>query len=122
MDIVLPSGLGDTALLALIVGFIAPVVYNLLIQSGWSTRTQAIVAFLFSAILGGITAWVAGAFNGVSILTAILIVFVVAISTYQSFWKKVTPNLKNATSLNSAGRHEITDVEGNSVDVKPEFD
>lgn len=120
MEIILPSGLGDTALLALIVGFIAPVVYNLLIQSGWSARTQSIVAFLFSAVLGGVTALVAGAFNGVGIVTSILIVFVVAISTYQSFWKKVTPNLKEATSIN--GVYQITDIDGNVVDVKPEHD
>lgn len=110
MDIVLPSGLGDTALLALVVGFFAPVVYNLLIQSGWSARTQAIAAFGFSAVLGAITAWVAGAFNGVSILTAILVVLVVAISTYRGFWKQVTPGLKDATSVNKDGVHEITDV------------
>lgn len=120
MDIVLPAGLGDTALLALVVGFFAPVVYNLIIQSGWSSRTQAIAAFLFSAVLGGLTAWVSGAFNGISILTAILLVFVVAITTYQSFWKKVTPNLKEATSKN--GVYTITDLDGNKVDVKPEFD
>lgn len=111
MEIELPSGLGDTALLALVVGFLAPIVYNLLIQSGWSARMQAIAAFGFSVILGGITAWVAGAFNGVSILTAILIVLVVAISTYRGFWKQVTPNLKDATSVNKDGAHEITDVQ-----------
>lgn len=110
MDIDIPADVSNVALLAIVVGFFSPVVLNLILQSGWTARVQAIVAFLFSAVIGTITAWIGGAFDGVGIITGILLVFVVAISTYKGFWKQVTPTLKDATSVNTDGRHEITDV------------
>jgi len=99
MNIDIPAGLSNAALWAIILGFFAPLVLNLLLQSKWSARTQAILAFVFCLIVGTVTAFFAGAFTGVGIVTAVLLVFVVAISTYKGFWKPVAPNLKNATSV-----------------------
>lgn len=107
----LPTEIGNLALWTSIVAFFAPTVLDLIIQSGWSPRVQAIVAFLASAIIGTVTAYFSGAFTGVGIVTGILLAFVVTISAYKGFWKQVTPNLKDATSANSTGAHEITDVQ-----------
>ena len=107
----IPADISQTALWAIIVGFISPIVLNFIIQSGWSARTQALVAFLFSAIVGAATAFFTGAFDGVGIVTGILLTFVVAISTYRGFWKQVTPNLKDATSVNKDGAHVVTDAQ-----------
>lgn len=106
----IPSEISNLALWTSVVAFFAPLALDFIIQSGWTPRVQAIVAFLASAVIGVTTAFFSGAFTGVGIVTGILLAFVVTISAYKGFWKQVTPNLKDATSVNSAGRHEITDV------------
>lgn len=109
MNIELPAEIGNLALWTAIVSFFAPVVLDLIIQSGWSSRVQAIVAFLASAIIGVTTAWFSGAFTGVGIVTGILLAFVVTISAYKGFWKPVAPNLKAATSVDTdPGDHVAT--------------
>lgn len=107
----IPQEISNLALWTSVVAFFAPVVLDLIIQSGWSARWQAITAFAASAVIGVATAFFSGAFNGVGIVTGILLAFVVTISAYKGFWKPVAPNLKDATSVNSAGAHEITDVQ-----------
>lgn len=95
----IPSEVSDLVLWTGIVAFFAPVVLDLIIQSGWKDRTQSIVAFLASAVIGVVSAYFSGAFNGAGIVTGILIAFVVTISAYKGFWQKVTPDLKAATSV-----------------------
>jgi ribose/xylose/arabinose/galactoside ABC-type transport system permease subunit len=97
----IPAEISNLALWTSIVAFFAPVVLDLIIQSGWSARVQAIVAFLASALIGTLTAFFSGAFNGVGIVTGILLAFVVTISAYKGFWKPVAPNLKEATSVDA---------------------
>jgi 4-hydroxybenzoate polyprenyltransferase len=107
----IPNEISNLALWTSIVAFFAPVVLDLIIQSGWTARWQAITAFIASAIIGVATAWFSGAFTGVGITTGILLAFVVTISAYKGFWKPVAPNLKNATSIdNSTGRHEAPEL------------
>jgi len=98
----IPAEISNLALWTSIVAFFAPVVLDLIIQSGWTPRVQAIVAFIASAIIGTATAFFSGAFNGVGIVTGILLAFVVTISAYKGFWKPVAPNLKAATSVGPA--------------------
>lgn len=100
MDIEIPSEISNLALWTAIVSFFAPVVLDLIIQSGWNQRLQAVVAFVASAIIGVTSAWFSGAFTGVGIVTGILLAFVVTITAYKGFWKQVTPGLKEATSAN----------------------
>lgn len=101
MDLAIPTGEEATniVLWAGIVGFFAPVVLDLIIQSGWTKRVQSLVAFAASAVIGIVTAFFSGAFNGVGIVTGILVAFVVTINAYKGFWKNVTPELKTATSV-----------------------
>lgn len=105
----IPAEISNLALWTSVVAFFAPVVLDLIIQSGWSSRIQAIVAFLASAVIGVATAWFSGAFTGVGIVTGILLAFVVTISAYKGFWKPVAPNLKAATSIDTGtnGAHEV---------------
>lgn len=98
MGDIIPSNMEDAAMWALIVGFVSPLVLNFIISSKWSSRTQSLVAFAFSAVVGAVTAIIAGAYAGLGIPSAILLTFVVAIASYQSFWKKVTPNLKRGST------------------------
>lgn len=94
----IPTGLTNAAMWAIVVGFVQPVALQLILQSHWSKRWQSVGAFIFSIITGGLTALFAGAFNGVGIVTTILIVLVASISTYKGFWNHVIPALKPATS------------------------
>ena len=95
----IPQEVSNLALWTSIVAFFAPVVLDLIIQSGWSKRLQSIVAFLVSAIIGIVTAFFSGAFTGVGVITAILLAFVVTITAYKGFWKQVAPELKEKTSF-----------------------
>lgn len=99
LNIDIPQATTDASLFAIIVGFLQPIVLNFILQSGWKDRTQALVAFAFSVLTGGLTAFFLGAFNGLSIVTTVLLVFVVSISSYKGFWQKVTPDLKQDTSV-----------------------
>lgn len=111
MDIEIPSEFSNLALWTAIVSFFAPVVLDLIIQSGWKPRVQAIVAFLASAVIGTTTAFFSGAFTGVGIVTGILLAFVVTITAYKGFWKQVTPELKAATSVKTVEMKQ--DPDGN---------
>lgn len=108
MPIEIPSEISNLALWTSVVAFFAPVVLDLIIQSGWSDRVQSIVAFLASAVIGVTTALFSGAFTGVTVVTAILLAFVVTISAYKGFWKKVAPNLKDATTVTARRDSEGT--------------
>ncbi len=98
MNIEIPAEMSNLALWTAIVSFFAPLALDLIIQSGWSKRVQAIVAFAVSAVIGVVTAFFSGAFTGVGIVTGILLAFVVTITAYKGFWKNVAPDLKSATS------------------------
>lgn len=101
MEIEIPAEMSNLALWTAIVSFFAPILLDIIIQSGWSKRLQSIVAFLVSGIIGVVTAFFSGAFTGMGVTTAILLAFVVTITAYQGFWKQVTPTLKEATTLDS---------------------
>ena len=98
MEIEIPTEMSNLALWTAIVSFFAPVVLDLIIQSGWHKRWQAVIAFVVSGVIGVTTAFFSGAFTGVGIITGILLAFVVTITAYKGFWKQVTPELKSKTS------------------------
>lgn len=109
------SGLGELALWSMLVGFFSPLVIAIIQQSRWSARVQSVVAFAFYVLVGAVTAWLSGIFNTVSLLTAVLLVFVTAANSYRELWKKtgVTGKIEAATSKggdpadpDANGRHE----------------
>jgi hypothetical protein len=87
----------DAAMWAVIVGFISPLVLNFIISATWPAWVKALIAFGFSAIVGTVTAIIAGAYEGLGIPSTILLTAVVAITAYQSFWKQVAPNLQRGS-------------------------
>lgn len=93
-----PEGMTDAQMWALIVGFFVPLVLNFIVKATWPSWVKSICAFVFSAIVGGITAWFAGAFTGLSVISTILLVLVVAITSYQLFWKQIAPNMQRGSA------------------------
>lgn len=78
----------NEVMVAEVVGFVSPIVLAVIQQVPWTDTVKAIVTFLWSVVLGAITSYFAGAFNGTSIVTDILLILVTAIATYKGFWKK----------------------------------
>lgn len=103
MPIEIPGEFTNLALWTAIVSFFAPLVLDLIIQSGWPDRVQSLIAFAASAVIGIVTALFTGAFTGVGIVTGILLAFVVTITAYKGFWKQVAPDLKERTSAPARG-------------------
>lgn len=102
MDITLPEGMDDAAMLALIIGFVSPVVLNFIIKATWPSWAKSLTAFAWSVVLGVLTVWVAGAWDGLSIISTILLILVVSITAYQQFWRQVAPNMQRGSAEKAA--------------------
>ncbi|WNN95980.1 membrane protein [Arthrobacter phage Hirko] len=104
------AALGPVALWLMAVGFFSPLVIAVIQQSRWSARRQSVVAFLFYVVVAAVTAWLNGIFTTVGIVTAVLVVFVIASTAYKALWKPagVAPAIESATSPVPAadGKHE----------------
>jgi L-lactate permease len=85
---------------ALVVGFLLPPALSVVMQTGWSERLQAAVAFVACALAGAGTAYFQGDLTGRRFVEAGLVVLVTTIATYKGFWKptKVSPTIEKATS------------------------
>ncbi len=78
--------LTDAAMWAVIVGFISPLVIAVFQQPTWTKGKRAIATFVWSLIVGSGTAFFAGAFSGMGVVSCILLVLVTSISTYKGLW------------------------------------
>lgn len=91
----------NTAMWALIVGFFLPVGIAVIQQKSWSTGFRAIVGFLMClvAAAGQILIQV-GDWDWHTWIKSSLLIFVTAISTYESFWKKtgIAPSVETSTT------------------------
>lgn len=100
------QNLSNLAMWAMIVGFISPPVLAFIQQPGWSDKTRAAVAFVFSALTSLGTLWFDdtlgfhAALDLDNYITAFLLTFVTTITTYRNFWKptNVAPAIELATS------------------------
>ncbi len=84
--------MSDVAMWELIVGFLsATFVLPVIQQPSWTERTRALVTFLYSIVVGLVTAYLTGAFAGLADVragaSAVLLMLVSAISTYKGFAK-----------------------------------
>ncbi len=111
MNELIPSEMTDAAMWAVIVGFVSPLVLNFIINATWASWVKALVAFGFSAVIGTVTAIIAGAYEGLGIPSTILLTAVVAITSYQSFWKQVAPNLQRGSEAKAALDAEVKKAE-----------
>lgn len=106
MDIVIPEGMTDAALLAVVIGFLAPLVLNFIVSATWPAWAKSLAAFGFAAISGTLTAWITGAFEGLSVISTVLLILVVSITAYQNFWKQVAPNMQRDSAKAEAIKAE----------------
>ena len=93
--------ISDLEMWSLIVGFALPPVLSVVMQSGWSQRLQAVVAFAAAAIAGAGTAYFQGDLTGERFVEAGLVILVSAIATYKGFWKPtgVSPAIETKTNV-----------------------
>lgn len=74
---------------SLLVGFLAPLLIAAVQQPKWTSKTRAIVQVLSSLVIGAGTALFNGQLDSVKNTTsAILVVLVASMSSYESVWKK----------------------------------
>lgn len=90
--------------------FILPVIQ----QPGWSQKVRALVTFLYSLIVGALTAWFAGDLDLANATESVLSVFVVAIAAYHGFAQptKIAPAIENATSPSGSRKQPVEDPPG----------
>lgn len=98
----IPADFSDAALWAIIVGFFSPIALNLIVSALWPSWLKSVAAFIFAAVVGTITAFIAGAYEGLGIPSTILLTLVVAITAYQNFWRQVAPNMQRDTKAKTA--------------------
>lgn len=86
---------------SLIIGFVLPPVLAIVQQSKWPDATRASAAFVACAVAGAGVAYFQGDLTGRRWVEAALVVFVAAISTYQSFWKPtgIAPAIESRTNV-----------------------
>lgn len=77
-DLVMWSGL---------VAFAMPAAIAAVNRSAWSPAAKAVAAFLACAAAGAGTAWFSGHFAGREVVSAILVVFTLAIGYYHAWWR-----------------------------------
>ena len=94
MDGVIPPQMTDAAMWSIIIGFFMPLVINFVVNAEWSQSAKAGIAFAASLVAGAGTAFFTGAYEGLGIPSSVLLTLVVAITSYQNFWKQVAPNLQ----------------------------
>src|SRR5687768_6328895 len=115
MNELIPSGMTDAAMWAVIVGFVSPLALNFIVSATWPAWVKAVSAFVFSAILGTVTAFIAGVYEGLGIPSMILLTLVVSITSYQNFWKQVAPHMQRDAAKKEAivaeeKRAEVEDI------------
>lgn len=86
---------------ALIVGFALPPALSFIIQTGWSQRLQAVVAFLACALASAGTVYLQGELTLERWVEAGLVILVTTIATYKGFWKPtgISPSIEENTNV-----------------------
>jgi hypothetical protein len=95
-----PVGFTNLQMWDLIVGFLAPLLVSVIIQSHWDARAQTACAALVSIALAAVTVYLQGSFSPQDFISSALIIGVTAINVYHHFWSNtgVTQNLEVATN------------------------
>ena len=86
---------------SLIVGFLTPLLTAAVQQPKWTSRTRALVQVAVAIVIGAGTAWFNDQIDSTKgVTTAILVVLVASMSSYESVWKKTgaTAKIEQATS------------------------
>lgn len=91
----------DLLMYSALVGFLLPPVLAIVIQSSWSQRAQAVVAFLACLIAGAGTAYFEADLDGRTWVSSALVVLTTGLATYRNFWKPtgIAPAIEARTNL-----------------------
>ena len=96
------QGMSNSAMFALIIGFLLPLLVAVFQQPRWSDPIRAAVALLVSLLAGAGTAYFAGdlGLRPETLVTDTLIIFVAAIAAYRGWWKPtgIAPAIEKVTS------------------------
>jgi hypothetical protein len=77
----------DAVLWSLVVGIVAPLAISAIKRSTWSARVQSLVALAVYIVAALGTALFTGVFNGASILTILMVIFLTGWASYSAVWK-----------------------------------
>lgn len=77
----------NLTMLNLVIGFLSPILVSIIVRPGFDARLKIAIMALTSTAFGFATAYLAGQFNGVDIVTAILVTAVASISSYEGIYK-----------------------------------
>lgn len=93
----------DLLMYSALVGFFLPPVLAIVIQTGWSEKVKAGVAFVACLIAGAGTAYLEADLDGRTWVSSALVVLTTGLATYRNFWKPtgIAPAIENATSPSS---------------------
>ena len=80
-------GLSDIALWSIIIGFVAPLVVAFVARPALDPWAKIAIQVAFCLVVGVITAYLYGQFDGRGIVSAVLLIFAVSILAYKGFWK-----------------------------------
>lgn len=85
----------------LVAGFLLPPVLAVIQQPRWPDWLRAGVAFVAALLVAVGTTYFEGGISGEDWVRSALVVFVVAVATYASFWKKtgLAPRIEEATAI-----------------------
>lgn len=74
-------------MLSAVVALFSPIVISLITQPRWSAKVKTGIMLGYSLIVGVLTAYLSGQFDGVDILGAILTTILVTATSYQTIFK-----------------------------------
>lgn len=89
----------DVATAAVILGFGLPPIISALNRTKWSSAVRGIVAFVVCVVAALAVLWYEDLLNTVDIRNTIGLIFGLAITTYNLFWKPtgIAPAIEEAT-------------------------
>lgn len=94
----------NPAALALVMGFVTPLLISVLQQPTLSKLQRTAVSIGASVVLGGLTAYAGGMFDDAkSLITVVLVLYTASETFYQKLWKQIglTQSIEAKTTLPS---------------------
>lgn len=103
----------DLTMWSLLVGAAAPILISAVQQPRWCDRTRTLATVGCCMLLGTGTAWFNGDLSGRSLVSAVLVVLVAALSTYRNLWRTV--GLTQTVEAMTSGHPKPVVTQGDSV-------
>ena len=100
----------DAVLWAMVVGVVAPLAISAIKRSRWSARTQSLVALAVYIVAALGTAFFTGVFEGASIVTILMVIFLTGWASYSAVWKPtgVDAKIDRATGSKPESNTHVT--------------